>query len=91
MSWGMLVKSGTYPWRKGPDMVVEDVLHTPDEWCEILSAEIADPDGWRSPNYKDWDEPITKDEFDERLLKCTINMRKYPKFISIKTKEVTDG
>jgi DNA-binding CsgD family transcriptional regulator len=53
------------------------ILHTPEEWCRILDAEILDPDGWRHDN-KDWNEPITKEEFRERHAMSTINGAKWP-------------
>lgn len=56
-----------------------EVLHTPDEWCQILDAEILDPDGWRHDN-KDWNDPITKEEFRERHAMCTVNGAKWPWF-----------
>lgn len=52
---------------------------TPAEWCAELGARIADPDGWRDGT-RDWNEPIDRAEFDQRLMRCTIDMRGYPKF-----------
>lgn len=53
-----------------------DELRTPDEWCELLGATILDPDGWRDGTRR-WDEAITREEFDERYRKCTVDMRGY--------------
>lgn len=55
-------------------------LRTPEEWCKLLGASIMDPDGWRDGT-RAWEEPITKEEFDERLQRCTINSRGYPLFV----------
>lgn len=46
-------------------------LKTPETWMTELGIEILDPDGWRSPTAKDWDEPITRAEFEERAATCT--------------------
>lgn len=55
------------------------LLHTPEEWCLLLDASVMDPDGWRDGT-RGWDEPITRDEFDRRLIRCTIDARRYPTF-----------
>ena len=54
-------------------------MKTPDEWCEELGASVMDPDGWRDGT-RSWEEPITRKEFDERLIRCTIDGRGYPMF-----------
>lgn len=59
-------------------------LRTPTEWCEMLGARIADPDGWRDGT-RAWDEPIDRVEFDRRLIRCTIDVRGYPDFVQIPT------
>lgn len=43
----------------------------PEEWAKEEGVKILDPDGWRMDN-KDFDEPITKTEFNERLTHSTI-------------------
>ena len=55
-------------------------LKTPSEWCQELGAKIMDPDGWRDGT-RDWEEPITREEFDERLNRCTIWSKGYPLFL----------
>lgn len=60
---------------------VEEVTRTPEKWCEILGARIADPDGWRGESGRDWNEPITKTEFDFRLSRSTHDFRGYPYFL----------
>lgn len=52
---------------------------TPEDWCRLLGARIADPDGWRDGS-RQWWEPISREEFDTRLRVCTIDMRGYPDF-----------
>lgn len=56
-----------------------EVLRTAAQWCVLLDARIADPDGWRDGT-RSWDEPIGRDEFDRRLMVCTIDSRGYPTF-----------
>lgn len=57
-------------------------VRTPQEWCDLLGARIADPDGWRDGT-RGWDEPIDRAEFDRRLLTCTIDSRGYPSFYKV--------
>lgn len=56
--------------------MVRGELKTPDEWCEELDAQILDPDGWRQDNMP-WDLPITREEFDQLMVPCTINSNYY--------------
>ncbi len=51
-------------------------LKTPEEWCEEFNAQIMDPDGWRYDNMP-WDLPITREEFDDRMRRCTVNFLYY--------------
>lgn len=46
-------------------------LKTPSEWAAERGVEILDPDGWRGRDAKSFDEPITAEEFDRRLVECT--------------------
>lgn len=52
---------------------------SPHQWCRDLDASILDWDGWRDGD-RSWDEPIGREEFDRRLLLCTIDSRRYPTF-----------
>lgn len=47
------------------------VLKTPKEWGEILGWIVMDPDGWRHDN-KSFDDPITEEEYAERLWPSTV-------------------
>lgn len=60
------------------DKVTVLPLKTPDEWCTELGARVLDADGWRDGT---WGEPITREEFDRRLLMCTIDAGGYPGFL----------
>jgi hypothetical protein len=57
-------------------------LKTPDEWCAILGARILDADGWRGAGGRPWSDPISREEFDLRLIVCTIDGYGYPEFIA---------
>jgi hypothetical protein len=48
-----------------------EVLKTPEEWCQIEGVQILDADGWRGRGGRDWNDPITRAEFQERLITCT--------------------
>lgn len=51
---------------------IEQILKTPSDWQkEMPEAIIWDCDGWREPNYKNWNEPITKKEYLTRRAQCT--------------------
>jgi len=45
---------------------------TPAEWCDLLDAEIIDPDGWRGSNAPDIDAPIGLLEFVKRYSDSTV-------------------
>jgi hypothetical protein len=47
------------------------IMRTPDEWCRIKGIQILDADGWRGHDAKDWSEPLTELDFEERALVCT--------------------
>lgn len=46
-------------------------LLTPREWCAETDVTVLDPDGWRVDG-KDFDEPVTYQEFVERLWASTV-------------------
>lgn len=63
-------------------MAAELILKTPAEWAAELGVEIRDPDGWRTGSKlgaKSWDEPLSEDEFRQRLAGCTRNLGITPK------------
>lgn len=41
-------------------------------WCHILGVIMHDPDGWREPREKSFDEPISLPEFVRRAFSSTI-------------------
>ena len=46
-----------------------EVLRTPAEWSALEDTTVMDPDGWRGCRdlpAKDWNEPISHDEWDQR-------------------------
>lgn len=43
---------------------------TPKEWQELEGIIVIDPDGWRKDG-KSFDEPISKDEFNQRMVLST--------------------
>ena len=47
------------------------VMLQPDEWAKIEKIKILDHDGWLDDN-KDFNEPITYDEYLKRTVKSTI-------------------
>ncbi|MFC5268438.1 hypothetical protein ACFPJ1_40570 [Kribbella qitaiheensis] len=48
-----------------------EVLKTAEEWCQIEGVQILDADGWRGRDGRDWTDPISLAEFQERLATCT--------------------
>jgi hypothetical protein len=50
------------------------IFRTPSEWLVLNYPGLAvyDPDGWRGPNGRSWDDPISEAEFEERFVRCTI-------------------
>lgn len=50
----------------------------PEEWDRELykDTQIYDPDGWRGSRFKPWNEPLTKDDFEQRRVFCTIGPRR---------------
>lgn len=63
-----------------------DDLRTPENWCELLDARILDPDGWRGPDGRDWNDPIDRKEFDRRYKRCTVDLRRYDPFNTLRRK-----
>lgn len=56
-----------------PDNWDDRALKTPDEWQRLIpDIVIRDPDGWRGPGGRPWDDPITRSEYLERRNRCTI-------------------
>uniref|UniRef100_A0A6M3JVU2 Uncharacterized protein n=1 Tax=viral metagenome TaxID=1070528 RepID=A0A6M3JVU2_9ZZZZ len=47
------------------------VMLRPNEWAKEENIKILDPDGWRNDN-KDFNEPITYDEYLQRMVRSTI-------------------
>jgi hypothetical protein len=41
-------------------------------WEQLTGIRVVDPDGWRSPQEKDWSEPIDKAEWEERMMRSTV-------------------
>jgi hypothetical protein len=53
-----------------------DSKKTPSEWEKKHGIRVWDPDGWREASpygFKPWDEPITEDEFKQRMYISTIS------------------
>lgn len=46
-------------------------MKTPDEWAAEHDVLILDPDGWRRDG-KPWDEPLTEEDFLDRMAQSTI-------------------
>lgn len=68
---------------KALGLTFEEDLRTPEEWCRELNAVIIDPDGWRGDPSRNWHDRISRQEFDRRLRRCTIDSSKYPLFHAI--------
>jgi hypothetical protein len=46
------------------------------EWAKDADCDIVDPDGWREKDSPDFfKDPITKEEFQRRLMRCTVAPR----------------
>lgn len=64
--------------RLVPGAVVDDETElTPAEWCRVTGVRILDPDGWRGDGGRDWAEPVTLIEFQERAGRSTREMPVY--------------
>ena len=48
-------------------------VKTPEEWQDELDVIILDPDGWREDDTP-WTKPITREEFETRLVNSTIDI-----------------
>ncbi len=46
-------------------------LRRPVDWQHEFDYVVLDPDGWRRDG-KSWDEPITRDEYSQRLMWSTV-------------------
>lgn len=56
-------------------------LRTPAEWSALDGVTVMDPDGWRGSKTlpaKSWDEPISRDEWTQRLSVSTQSLRTTP-------------
>lgn len=53
----------------------EEVCKPPIEWCIEMGVQVMDPDGWRGPGAPSWDEPITREEFVQRVSVSTVRTR----------------
>lgn len=55
---------------------MKSILLKPIDWSFLTDIEVLDPDGWRSPfqhlEPKDFDEPISYDEFKLRAIPSTV-------------------
>jgi len=59
---------------KGSDMTKKNA----EEWLaepQYAGVTILDPDGWDRKNYEEsWAEEITREEFEKRLVRCTVQI-----------------
>lgn len=53
------------------DLAKDLELRTPTEWAELRGIVILDPDGWRTKDAPRFDEPISLNEFTERVTVST--------------------
>lgn len=54
-------------------------LRPPREWASLEGLRILDPDGWRGARAKDFEEPITRLEYEERVSISTVeHIRREP-------------
>jgi len=44
----------------------------PSIWEKITRIRVVDPDGWREPNGRAWDEPIDENEWNDRMMRSTV-------------------
>lgn len=58
---------------KSTPEIDDEVLKTPEEWIEELCPDVSiiDADGWRGEGAPAFDEPISREDFRQRLLRCT--------------------
>lgn len=52
----------------------EVTLKTAYEWADLLGYRIYDPDGWRGKNGRPLTDLIDREEFDQRIVLCTISL-----------------
>lgn len=56
------------------------MLQKPEQWAKEKDFTILDPDGWRKNSLlgqKDFEEEISEEEFDQRLLESTVQFKVY--------------
>lgn len=55
----------------------DQTLKTPEAWAKEQGITILDPDGWRGEWNKDFDEPISQEEFHRRMQisTCMVKIR----------------
>lgn len=58
------------PWERLSSL--QDGVKTPAEWAKDAGFQILSADGWRGKDSKDFDEPISKDEFLKRFNASTV-------------------
>lgn len=58
------------PWERLSSL--QDGVKTPAEWAKEAGFQILSADGWRGKDSKDFDEPISKDEFLKRFNASTV-------------------
>lgn len=70
--------------EKGGDVPDRAVVEKkPEAWLAELypGMKILDPDGWRNPIGKPWSMPISREEFEQRLAYCTVEMQPQPRAV----------
>ena len=62
-------------WKKEMLDVPADHLATSDFWQELSNYRVLDPDGWNRQDfqYSWYEEQITAEEFEHRLMNSTMN------------------
>lgn len=56
--------------------IMDTVLKTSDEWSTLMNIEVMDPDGWDRRNLTaSWNELISEEEFEARVMVSTIIRR----------------
>lgn len=49
-------------------------LKTAYEWCDLTGIHLYDPDGWRGKDGRPLTDLIDREEFDRRIVLCTISL-----------------
>jgi hypothetical protein len=47
-------------------------LRTPDEWGREFGVRVVDPDGWRGKDGRDWNDSISREEYERRMVLSTV-------------------